>query len=124
MLKLIYKDYSEFSKFSSLIKNYLFDLGETDEETEYNVRLAICELAGNIIKHSKSIATVNLTADGQLIKINISGSLCFDYNIDGLPPVCSECGRGIFLVKEISEELFYYNGGRDVSVTIKRRIIK
>lgn len=122
MLKLIYKDYSEFSEFSSLIKEYLNLKGETNEETQYYVRLAICELAGNIIKHSNSIATVNLIIDGDLIDINISGSKCFDFNINGLPPAESECGRGIFIVNEISEELKYYNGGRDVKIIIKRHL--
>lgn len=119
MLKIVYRNYSEFSKFSPMIKDYLFRKGQYDEETEYDVRLAICELAGNIIKHSRSAATVNLMMENSSVRIDISGSYPFEYDINGLPPPDSEEGRGIFIIKEISQELKYLNGGKDVRVLIR-----
>ena len=120
MLKLIFNEFSQFSEYSSLIRDYLSDKGEKDEETYYNVRLAICELAGNIIRHSKSSATVMLRTDEKIIEISISGSRRFNYGKYCLPPCDKENGRGIYIVREISQELQYTDGGREVNVIIKR----
>lgn len=121
MLKLTYRDYSDFSKFAALISGYLADYGETDEQIRYYVRLIVSELAGNVIKHSKCDADVSLMVEGDLVTIKISGGGHF--NIDTgclLPSLECESGRGVFIVKEISDSFCYVDGGKKAICTIRR----
>lgn len=119
MLNLIFEKLSQFSDNSQKISDYLFDKGKNDIDTVFSVKLAIYELVGNVIKYSKSQAKVNLACDGDIIRILIRGSKEFELKTIELPPIECECGRGIYIIKQMSESLEYYNGGKDVCVCIK-----
>lgn len=119
MLYLILKDYAHFSRNAAKIKEYLYSKGFIDEDDLYNVKLAIYELAGNVIKHSKKTAMVELMCEGDLIRIYIKGSNPFELPGIALPHEEEEDGRGIFIVRQICESLEYYDGGKEVCVSIK-----
>ena len=122
MLHLIFERLSQFSGNSLKIKEYLYSEGVMDEETVYCVRLSVNELAGNILKHSKTAANMVMECEGDLIKIFITGSRAFDVNRVCLSSSKCECGRGIYLVSEIVQSLEYLKGGKEVCVCIKRKI--
>lgn len=122
MLELLYRDISDFSRYSTKIGEYLSRKGVFDEETGFYVKLAITELAGNILKHSSCSAVVNLMTDRSDITINISGGNCFDYDIGGImPECCCESGRGIVIVKNIAKSLVYKDGGKNAVCIISRQ---
>ena len=119
MLNITFERFSQIPQKYSLIENFLYDKTVADEDTIYYVKLAVYELAGNILKHSKSKANLVLMCEGDIIRIYLSGSNSFELKKISLPPKTCECGRGIYLVKKISETMEYYNGGKDVCVCIK-----
>lgn len=119
MLRLIFRDFSHLSSCARKIKDYLNSKGFIDEDDLYNVKLAVYELAGNVLKHSKRTAFVQLRCEGNIIRIYIKGSNPFELGEITLPSVEEEDGRGIFIVRQISESLEYYNGGKEVCVLIR-----
>lgn len=119
MLHLIFRNFSHLSRDARKIKDYLNSKGFIDEDDLYNVRLAIFELAGNVLKHSKRTALVQLKCEGDVIRIYIKGSNPFERGEITLPSVEEEYGRGIFIVRQICESLEYYDGGKEVCVCIK-----
>lgn len=121
MLYLIFKDFSHLSRSVARIKEYFFSKGFIDEDDLYNVKLAIYELAGNVLKHSNKTARAELKCEGDLIRIYIKGSNPFDLPRNDLPSLEEEYGRGIFIVRQICESLEYYDGGKEVCVSIKCR---
>lgn len=121
MLNITFERFNDFADKSKKIEKYLQNNYNADEETAYTVKLAVFELAGNIIKHSKAKAHMLMHCEGNVIKIMFKGGNDFDINGICLPEQTSEYGRGIFIVKNICESLEYTDGGKQVCVCIKCR---
>jgi hypothetical protein len=121
MLIITFDNFSQFDREKKRIEQYLSEMADIDEETAYAVKLAVIELAGNIIKHSGTRALMNMECEGDIIKILFKGGKCFNLKEICLPPSDFECGRGIYLVKEVCESLEYYDGGKEVCVSIRCR---
>ena len=89
------------------------------KDNVFDSKLVVCELIGNVLKHSKGVATLESEVADGLIRIKISSSSMF------IPPeksVCSdvyaEHGRGLFLVDSVCESRVVTDDG-DILVTIK-----
>lgn len=121
MLNITFEKFCEFPEKTKKIEKYLIEKVNPDEESIYSIKLAVFELAGNIIKHSKTKARMLLTHKDDIIKILFKGSGPFELKQICLPSENCECGRGIFIIKNISESLEYYDEGRQVCVCIKCR---
>jgi hypothetical protein len=119
MLIITFDNFSQFAEEKKRIERYLSETINADEETAYTVKLAVIELAGNIIKHSKTKALMNMDCEGDIIKILFKGGKCFDLKEVCLPPSDYEYGRGIYLVKKICQSVEYFDGGKEVRVKIK-----
>lgn len=119
MLNIIFERFAQIPQKYEEITEYLDSKILIDEDIIYNVKLVIYELAGNILKHSKSKANMVMQCDGDIIKIMLTGSKEFRFDNICLPSCDCENGRGIFLVKSVAQSLEYINGGREVCVCLK-----
>ncbi len=116
------KKLNDLSTLSAELSEYLRVKGETDKEIFYDIKLAIFELAGNILQHSKSAAEVSVELDCDRVYINVVGGNCFDCKtVYNQPDIRADHGRGIFIVKSIAESLNYYQNGKTVLAVISRK---
>ena len=91
------------------------------QENVFDSKLVVSELVGNVLKHSRGVATLESEVADGLISIKVSSSTVF------IPPeksVCSdvyaEHGRGLFLVDSVCESRTTTDKG-EILVTIKIR---
>ena len=115
------KKLNELNAMSNDLFNYLTSKGETDDDIFFDIKLAVFELAGNILQHSQSPAEVVVEIDRDHVYINILGGKCFDCTAFNQPDLKSDRGRGIFIVKNITESLNYYQNGKNVLAVISRK---
>ena len=91
-------------------------------EKMFDARLVISELVGNVLRHAKTTATLDVQMDGGFVEMHVYSALPFT------PPLVSkkvevfaESGRGLFLVDSVSEERFSTKeGGTLVRIRIER----
>ena len=90
------------------------------EHGVFHSRLAATELVGNVFRHAKATAKLQIVLQGEFIQINVYSSACTT------PPkqsVCSdvysENGRGLFLVDSICEKRIVLEDGT-VQVVIRK----
>ena len=97
-------------------------LGEhgASEHGVFHSRLAVTELVGNVFRHAKATAKLQLSIDGEFITVDVYSS------VRTLPPKQSTCsnvyeehGRGLFLVDSVCERRIVHQDGR-VTVIIKK----
>lgn len=119
MLNITFERIDELDENSKKIERYLKENYQADEETAYSVKLAIFEIAGNIIKHSKAKAQMAMSCEGDIIKLKFEGGKVFKISEISLPRQTCECGRGLYIVKHMCESLEYVDGGKQVCVSIK-----
>lgn len=91
------------------------------DETEFNIKLSLNELLSNSIKYSESCRSV-------LVYSLRNGSLCcsisdhgcgFDAQSAHCAGLLQESGRGVFLVRSITDELHYNKQGNSVFFRIR-----
>ena len=121
MYRQFVKKLNDLSAISGELHSYLYSRGESDSDIFFDIKLAVFELAGNILQHSKSPAELRVEVDHDRVYINIFGGNCFDCGCFSKPDLVSDRGRGIFLVQSIAESLKYYQNGKNVLAVISRR---
>lgn len=95
-------------------------LEELPEYTAYTLRLALDELATNVLKHSHCKAEVSCCAEEGLLVLTVRGNCGFCPKRVPPPDLFSECGRGIFLVRSLCD-LEYLEGGKTAVAKIQMK---
>jgi serine/threonine-protein kinase RsbW len=121
----IRSDFQELPRVEALVDKVCNDLG-VNEDFYGNVLIAVTEAVNNAIEHgnqrSEILSVEVAVGDGKeefcfSVEDNGSG---FDYtNLpDPTAPenILKENGRGIFLMKNLADELVFENGGRKVNI--------
>ncbi|MFN5911738.1 MAG: ATP-binding protein [Bacteroidota bacterium] len=121
----IRSDFQELPRVEALVDKVCNDLG-VNEDFYGNVLIAVTEAVNNAIEHgnqrSEILSVEVAVGDGKeefcfSVEDNGNG---FDYtNLpDPTAPenILKENGRGIFLMKNLADELVFENGGRKVNI--------
>jgi hypothetical protein len=112
---------NELKSLSGDLHRYLCACGEYCSDTVFDVKLVVFELAGNVLQHSRQPAEVTVDLDQTSVYVNIRGGNSFDCERNSLPDEYGERGRGLYLVRSISEKLEYQQDGRFVKAVIARK---
>ena len=85
----------------------------------FDSRLIVCELVGNVLKHGRSIATMEAVVEGGEIRLTVyAENGCLPPSVSVCSEVTAEGGRGLYLVDRLSfERTVTVDGG--VRVVIK-----
>jgi serine/threonine-protein kinase RsbW len=122
--------YEESEKIPDFVSDLQPEAGLTDDETS-NLMLLVSEAVTNAIEHGnqlhpeKKVDLEIAVTDKAITTIVTDEGEGFDPEEETENPLdeanlLSERGRGVFLLKELSDELVYLNGGRTVKFVILR----
>ena len=74
-------------------------------EYAFDSRLIVCELAGNVLKHSRSVARMEAFVEGRQIFLTVyAENGCLPPSVSVCSEVNAEGGRGLYLVDNLSME--------------------
>ena len=77
---------------------------EVAEESIFDSRLVLSELAGNVLRHTKGVAHVRCGIVDGKVQVEVSSSAAFrPPEHPRLPATDAESGRGLYLVDKIGE---------------------
>ncbi len=113
------KDYADLQAAVGELTTALQAVGGIEERI-FDCKLVVCELVGNVFKHTKGTSALQATLDKEFVTIKVFSETYFE-----LPKqiVCSEeyCehGRGLFLIKELCQELTSEQDGFLVKLKVK-----
>jgi anti-sigma regulatory factor (Ser/Thr protein kinase) len=82
----------------------------------------VCELAGNVLKHSGRRARVSVAVDKDAVFISVKGGKPFEYTARESLSSEDETGKGIYIVNSLCRSMDYRQGGRDVTVSLERHL--
>lgn len=98
-------------------------LSGANDDDIFASRLVSCELITNVIRHGGDEAEFTGTLTGDRIIITVSAESLKGVDVCGNPPdVFAESGRGLYIVKCISQGNVERGAGGEVRVEIKRNI--
>ena len=120
---------SRFDAIAPCMKDILSQLQKEfslDEETMFNIKLALEESLTNAIKHGNKLnsalnvdVTVFSEASRLTIKVKDQGQ---GFNFQNVPDPTQKdrllmaSGRGVFLIRKLMDEVIYSDGGREISM--------
>ena len=124
-------EFEQLSVVEGLIDRTCTEMG-VDEDSYGNVLIAVTEAFNNAIIHGNKLnkdQEVNLVVaeNGELLCFSVRDSGDgFDFtNIaDPTSPenLEKECGRGIYLMRHLADEVEYTNDGREVNIYFKKSL--
>jgi anti-sigma regulatory factor (Ser/Thr protein kinase) len=117
----------ERSRVTNLVMNLLKSERPVNEEQEYKIRLVANELLVNIFQYSQPERVRMFVEydDQELTLMFMNNGTGFEYNevlkrdIRDQNWLMSEGGRGVMLVRGLSDNLEYSNHGKEVKVSLK-----
>ncbi len=105
---------SEMNDFLKEFMDYLH-AQDVSDDVLFDSRLVSCELISNVLKHCHETAYFKGAVEGGEIVIGVSSKSQFCCSSrPSLPDVLSECGRGLYIVNEISGGNVSFEGNKIV----------
>lgn len=98
---------------------FLFCNGEYDEDTLFNVKLVVYELAGNVLRHDHCRAEVEVSLCPDSIVVDVKGASPFSLE-PFLADTSAEKGRGLYLVQSITSSLARSDDGEIRAVLARK----
>lgn len=97
--------------------------GEKDDDMLFNVKLVVYELVGNVLKHANHPASVRVAlSEGHISVIVKGGDPLNESEQCNSPDLYSENGRGLCLVRHLTDSLQWKSNGSVRAVFNRKKI--
>lgn len=112
------EDFDSLRRALNRFEEFFRSSGVADDSI-FDSRLVLCELAANVLKHSQGIATVMGEIVDRRIEVEVRSTVPFSPpEKSALPDCLAESGRGLYLVDAVGEKRFMTPAG-GIRVIIK-----